>query len=166
LLWSGDRGLRHIRRPPFETTRSSATAVRSGATRRPSSSPRCSAPASAASSRRESPARREGEPNDRQSRVSSEQGPKVGGLQMEVRSAPLSLMSASQRPRGGPREHVICEGSRAHPIFAALACARCVEEARMAIFVDRGRFHMLFARVCCPPRILPGVGASGASTWG
>ena len=58
-------------------------------------------------------------------------------LHIGVRSAPVSLMSTSHRPRGGPREHVICEGSRAHPIFAALACVKCVEEARMTSLVGR-----------------------------
>ena len=48
--------------------------------------------------------------------------------------------------------------------FAALACVKCVEEARMTSLVGRWRFHMLFARVCGPPRTLPG--ASGASTLG
>ena len=61
----------------------------------------------------------------------------VGGLDIRVRSALVSLMSTSQRTRGGPREHVIYEGSRAHPIFAALACVKCVEEARMTILVGR-----------------------------
>ena len=59
------------------------------------------------------------------------------GLHIGVRSAPVSLMSTSQRPWGGPREHVIYKGSRAHPIFAALACVKCVEEARMTILVGR-----------------------------
>ncbi len=59
------------------------------------------------------------------------------GFCIGVRSAPVSLMSTSQRPRGGPREHVIYEGSRAHPIFAALACVKCVEETRMTILVGR-----------------------------
>jgi RNase P/RNase MRP subunit POP5 len=57
------------------------------------------------------------------------------GFHMGVRGARVSLMSTSHRPLGGPREHVICEGSRAHPIFAALACVKYVEEARMTIFV-------------------------------
>ena len=34
------------------------------------------------------------------------------GLHIGVRSAPVSFMSTSQRPRGGSREHVIYEGSR------------------------------------------------------
>jgi hypothetical protein len=59
------------------------------------------------------------------------------GLHIGVRSAPASLMSTSQRPRAGPRAYVIYEGSRAHPIFAALACVKCVEEARMTILVGR-----------------------------
>ena len=48
------------------------------------------------------------------------------GIHTGVRSAPVSLVSTSHRPRGGPREHVIYEGSRAHPIFAALAGVKCV----------------------------------------
>ncbi len=59
--------------------------------------------------------------------------PGASGPPHRVRSARVSFMSTSQRPWGGPREHVIYEGSSAHPIFAALACVKCVEEARIAI---------------------------------
>ncbi len=52
--------------------------------------------------------------------------------------SPVSRMSTSQGLWGGPREHVICEGSGAHPICAAaLACVKSVEEARMTTLVGR-----------------------------
>ncbi len=54
-----------------------------------------------------------------------------------VKRASVRLMSTLQKPRGGPREHVIYEGLRAHAIFVALVCTKCVEEVRMTISVGQ-----------------------------
>ncbi len=57
------------------------------------------------------------------------------GVHIGLRSAPVSLMPTSQRSHGGPREHVIYEGSRALPIFTARVSVKCVEEVRMTTLV-------------------------------
>ena len=55
----------------------------------------------------------------------------------DIKSAPVSLMSASHKTLGGPQEHVIYEGSHAHPILTALTSVKCGGEARITILVAR-----------------------------
>ncbi len=70
------------------------------------------------------------------------------GVHKGALRALVSVMSTPERPREGPREHVIYEGSRAQHIFGAHARVKCVQEAQMTKLVAQSRFHTLFARVC------------------
>jgi hypothetical protein len=91
------------------------------------------------------------------------------GGHKRVRSAFVSLMSTSQKPQGGLREHVslvaILAVSRA---CTSHVCGTCLREVCSGSsdddFGGPGRFHMPLSGVRGPPRTL--LGASGAATQG
>ena len=56
-------------------------------------------------------------------------------VHMVAKTTLVTLMSTSQRLRYGPRECVICKGSRTHHFFTELACVKCVVKARKAKLV-------------------------------
>ena len=60
------------------------------------------------------------------------------GLHIGVRSALVKpYVDGPRGPGEGHESLQFTKGSRAHPIFAALACVKCVEEVRMTISVGR-----------------------------